>query len=47
MLSRDRLSAVNCMPSNITHGIVNTGESTLQVIEVFHPVREDFLDKIK
>ncbi|MBD3217058.1 MAG: cupin domain-containing protein [candidate division Zixibacteria bacterium] len=36
-----------CMPSNIPHGVVNTGESTLQMIEVFHPIREDFLDKIK
>ncbi|MBD3382278.1 MAG: cupin domain-containing protein [candidate division Zixibacteria bacterium] len=35
------------MTSDIKHGVINTGDDTLVMIEVFHPVREDFVNMIK
>ena len=29
--------------SGVAHGVVNTGEETLVVLDIFSPIREDFL----
>jgi quercetin dioxygenase-like cupin family protein len=34
------------MPGDVKHGVINTGDQTLVMIEIFHPVRQDFLKRI-
>ena len=36
-----------CMPANVPHGAVNPGQTEFVAVEIFYPIREDFLKKIK
>jgi len=35
------------MPGGVKHGVVNIDDAMLKMVEVFHPVREDLLEKAK
>ncbi len=36
-----------CIPSNVPHGDTCIGEEPFVMLDIFYPIREDFLEKLK
>jgi quercetin dioxygenase-like cupin family protein len=35
------------IPGNVAHAVLNTGDTPLQALDVFHPIREDFIARLQ
>jgi quercetin dioxygenase-like cupin family protein len=36
-----------CIPANVTHGDVTVGEEPFVMLDIFYPIREDFIEKAR
>ena len=44
---RVRKRDLYCIPANVPHGDTTIGDEPFVMLDIFHPVREDFIEKVR